>query len=152
MALVLALEPSEVARSDLVHTPAPSPHAENQNQTGPPRAAVPLVPAADRAIDFEQDIKPLFARSCLGCHGDDNPQSNFSLTSREALLRGGDSEQPAIVQAASQDSPLVLFAANVVPGMEMPPLKARGKHPALSDEEISILRAWIDQGAKWSSN
>jgi ankyrin repeat protein len=150
MALVLALEPSEVARSDVVHTAAPSPQEENQHR--PPRAAVHLVPAAARAIDFARDIKPLFARSCLGCHGDDNPKSNFSLTSREALLRGGDSELPAIVQAASQDSPLVLFAANVIPKMEMPPLNARHKYPALSDEEISILRAWIDQGAKWSSD
>ena len=48
----------------------------------------------------------------------------------------------------SHDSPVVRFAAGVVPEMEMPPLKSRDKYPPLSKEEIALLRAWIDQGAK----
>jgi mono/diheme cytochrome c family protein len=150
LALVLALEPSEVAQSDAVRA-AEAAQVASRNLDRPPQAPVTLVPAAGRAIDYDRDIKPIFARSCLGCHGDNDPKSNFSVTSREALLRGGDSELPSIVAASSQDSPLVQFAANIVPKMEMPPLKARDKYPALSDHEIAILRAWIDQGAKWSS-
>jgi ankyrin repeat protein/mono/diheme cytochrome c family protein len=148
MALVLELDPSDVARSDALRAATPD---KVERRTVPAETPKALVPAATRAIDFARDIKPIFARSCIGCHGNQNPKSNFSLTSREALLRGGDSELPAIVPEASQDSPLVRFAANVVSKMEMPPLNARGKYPALSDEEIALLRAWIDQGAKWSS-
>jgi hypothetical protein len=148
MALVLALDPQEVAQLDRLHIAATPDKTERREK--PASIPVRLVPAAARIIDFERDIKPILARSCLDCHGDEKPKSNFSLTSREALLRGGDSELPAIVPAASQDSPLVRFAANLVPKMEMPPLSSRQKYPALSDDEISLLRAWIDQGAKWT--
>ena len=28
-----------------------------------------LPPAASRKVEFESDIRPIFASSCLGCHG-----------------------------------------------------------------------------------
>ena len=33
--------------------------------------------------------------------------------------------------------------------LEMPPLSARDKFPALTDEEIVRLRTWVQQGAIW---
>jgi mono/diheme cytochrome c family protein len=156
MALVQAIEPAEVAK---VAGTLRVPSAEPAGKQGLPDVAdkpadkIPalLVPAATRTIDFATDIQPLFARSCLACHGEKDAESNFSLTSREALIRGGDSELPAIVPGASQDSQLVRFAAGLVADLEMPPLDAREKSPPLSRDELSLLRAWIDQGAKWSS-
>jgi hypothetical protein len=32
--------------------------------------------------------------------------------------------------------------------MEMPPTDKRDKYPKMTAEQIGILRAWIDQGAK----
>ncbi len=123
---------------------------KNDDQPSPDRTSK-LVPPATRAIDFAKDIQPILTRSCVGCHGEKNPQSNFSLTSRAGLIRGGDSDLPAIVPGKSADSPLVRFAAGVEKKLEMPPLKSRDKYPPLSDKEIALLRAWIDQGAKWST-
>ncbi len=147
MALVLAIEPEDVARWNI------PPVAEAETKLSQEASAKPvstdLVPAATRVVDFHNDVKPLFARSCLGCHGEKDAEANLSLTSRAALIRGGDSELPAIVPGASQDSPLIRFAAGVVPEMEMPPLDSRDNYPPLSPEEISLLRAWIDQGAAW---
>jgi Planctomycete cytochrome C len=100
-------------------------------------------------VDFAGEVRPLLARSCLGCHGDKEPKSNFSLTSRAALLRGGDSDLPAIIPGASVDSPLIRFAAGLVEKMEMPPVDSRDKYPSLSAEELALLRGWIDQGARW---
>src|SRR4029450_12218596 len=80
-----------------------------------------LVPAPTRIVDFAGEVRPLLARSCLGCHGDKEPKSNFSLTSRAALLRGGDSDLPAIIPGASVDSPLIRFAAGLVEKMEALP-------------------------------
>ncbi len=148
MALVLAVDPSEVARLNVprvAETPAEQDRPESSEKLAQ------LVPAATRAVGFAQDIEPLFARSCLGCHGEKKPKSNFALTSRAALIRGGDSELPAILPGASHDSPVVRFAAGVVLEMEMPPLDSRDEYPPLSKEEIALLRAWIDQGAKWST-
>ena len=150
MALVLAVDPSEVARLNVARV-AESP-AEADLESAPEETPAVLVPAAKRVVDFAQDIKPLFTRSCVGCHGEKEQESNFSLTSRAALLRGGDSELPAILPGDSDDSPLVRFAAGVVREMEMPPLESRSKYPPLSMAEIALLRAWIDQGAKWSTD
>ena len=33
--------------------------------------------------------------------------------------------------------------------MEMPPLGRRDRHPKLTKDQIAMVRAWIDQGAKW---
>jgi ankyrin repeat protein len=150
MALLLAVDPGDVARLNVPRI------AESQNKKdltkSPNETLAKLVPAATRAVDFVEDIQPLFARSCLGCHGAKEPKSNFSVTSRAAVLRGGDSELPSVLPEASHDSPLVRFAAGMVPEMQMPPLESRDKYPALTDEEVSLLRAWIDQGAKWPSD
>ena len=154
MALVLAIHPSDVAR---LNKPTEAEAAARHGQQASTekltkKAPADLVPAATRSVDFAQDIKPLLARSCLGCHGEKDVEANFSLTSRGALIRGGDSELPAIVPGDSHDSPLVRFAAGVVEEMEMPPLDARDKYTPLSKQEISLLRAWIDQGAEWPSD
>ena len=149
MALVLAVDPSDVARLSVPRTAQELMGKERQAPAK--ETSAQLVAAATGPVDFAQDIRPLFARSCRGCHGEKDAEANFSLTSRTALLRGGDSELPAIVPGASRDSQLVHFAAGTVREMEMPPLDSRDEYPPFSSEEIALLRGWIDQGAKWPS-
>ena len=36
-----------------------------------------------------------------------------------------------------------------LPESEMPPRAVRDKFPALSPDEVALLRAWVDQGAEW---
>ena len=36
-----------------------------------------------------------------------------------------------------------------VPESEMPPRAVRERFPALTTDEVGLLRAWIDQGAEW---
>lgn len=105
-----------------------------------------LPPAATRPVDFATDIQPLFERSCLSCHGPERPKSGFRLDDRDLALQGGDLGA-AILPGASDRSPLIHFVARLVEDMEMPP---PGRFAPLTDEEIGLLRAWIDQGAPWS--
>ena len=102
---------------------------------------------AERRVDFATDIRPLFDRSCMKCHGDIRPKSDYRMTSREAALAGGELGV-AILPGDSADSPLVHYIAGLVEDMEMPP---KGKAPSLSPKEISLVRGWIDQGAAWPS-
>ena len=149
MALTLAVDPADVEQRNLPGDDNVTKQADEPlAQSDPPQ----LAPAATREVDFAMDIKPLFSRSCLGCHGNQKAESNFSLTSRAALIRGGDSELPAIVPGASESSPLVQFAAGLDSEMKMPPQDSRDQYPPLSADEISLVRAWIDQGADWPAH
>ena len=105
-------------------------------------------PSKETGLTFEKHIKPLFEKSCLGCHGENRPKSKYRVDSREAVIKGGSSGDPAVVPGQSAKSILVHYCADLVKEMEMPPVEKREKYPALTKQQIGILRAWIDQGAK----
>ena len=90
---------------------------------------------------FSKDVLPILERKCFGCHGDGQKVSDLDLSSRTGMLEGG-VHGPALVPGDAQQSPLYLR----VSGMEAPVMPMGG---SLSDEEIWVLRDWIDQGAKW---
>ncbi|MDB6035472.1 MAG: Protein of unknown function (DUF1553)/Protein of unknown function (DUF1549)/Planctomycete, partial [Verrucomicrobiales bacterium] len=104
-----------------------------------------LPPPVHRTVDFAKDIKPILEANCLQCHGPDKQKSSFRLDQNEAALKGGETYAPDIHPGKSSESPLIHFVAGLVPDMKMP---AKGE--PLSSEQIGLLRAWIDQGAKWS--
>jgi ankyrin repeat protein len=102
------------------------------------------------AIDFSRDVAPIFERSCAGCHGGEKPRGGFVLGSREALLKGGASGEPAITPGSAAGSTLIRYVTGEIEDLEMPPLDRRGKYPALTPAEVDLLRAWIDSGAPWA--
>jgi mono/diheme cytochrome c family protein len=108
--------------------------------------AADLPKPARRTVQFVADVHPILARHCISCHGPDKQKGGLRLDSRDAALTGGSSYGPAIVPGKSADSPLVQFMAHLESGMEMPPDEER-----LPDQSIALVRAWIDQGAKWPS-
>jgi len=108
-----------------------------------------LPPAAKKeGLTFDKDIKPLIQNSCLKCHGPEKPKSKYRVDSREAFIKGGESDEAAVVPGKSEKSPVVHYVADLVEDMEMPPTDKRDKYPKMTAEQIGILRAWIDQGAK----
>ena len=44
---------------------------------------------------------------------------------------------------------MIDYVSGKAPEMEMPPKAARERVPALTSDEVAVLRAWIDQGAEW---
>jgi mono/diheme cytochrome c family protein len=105
-------------------------------------ADVDSVPSAADADFFERDIRPLLIRHCFECHGDlAEPKGGLKLTSREDLLRGGDSGPAAV---AGQPHESVLISAVKYDGLEMPP---DGKR--LSEAEVGHLNDWVARGLPW---
>ena len=49
----------------------------------------------------------------------------------------------------TEESALLDHVSGRVEGMEMPPMPKRGKIAPLSNEEVELVRAWIEQGAVW---
>ena len=112
-----------------------------------PSAAVDesqLPPAIRRPVDFAQDIQPILTEHCLECHGSNKQKGGFRLDDRDSALKGGETYSPAIQPKDSAHSPLIHLVAGLVPDTRMP-----AKGPALTAEQVGLLRAWIDQGAIW---
>ena len=102
------------------------------------QSSKPLPPAVERQVDFQKDILPILKASCLGCHDADEAQGDYLMTTRENAIGEG-----VIVVGQSDQSLLIDYVAHLELDYEMPPI---GKGEKLSDEQIGILRAWIDQG------
>jgi mono/diheme cytochrome c family protein len=110
--------------------------------------AAKLPPAAAKTgVTYDKDIKPLFEKSCVKCHGGEKPKGKFSMETLASILKGG-SDGVSVVPGNSAKSALVHQVADLVADMEMPPTDKRDKYPALTKEQIGLVRAWIDQGAK----
>src|SRR5262245_37515199 len=97
-----------------------------------------------RKVDFETDVRPIFAKACYTCHGPQKQKSDFRLDQKAAALKGGDNGV-AIVPGKAGESPLVDRISTRKDRERMPP---KG-NPALTDAEVGMIRAWIEQGAKW---
>jgi N-acyl-D-amino-acid deacylase len=104
------------------------------------------------AVDFARDIAPLLERSCAACHGGDKKRESFSIASREAMIKGGQSGEPALRPGNSAESKLIQMVSDGVEDLEMPPLAKRKNYPALTHEQIALLKSWIDEGMPWKSS
>ena len=102
-----------------------------------------LPPPADKAVDFSRDVAPLLESRCFLCHGPQQQMKGLRLDRAQDALRGG--ESGAVIRPGdSARSRLIQLVAGVDPGQVMPP-----GGTGLSSDEVGILRAWIDQGARW---
>jgi len=80
----------------------------------------------------------------MQCHGLANLMAGLDLRTREGALNGG-KHGPAIVPGNAAASRLYKHVA----AQEQPQMPLGGK---LSDEELAVLKAWIDTGAAWDPN
>jgi len=103
-----------------------------------------LPPAAGRSVDFEKDIQPLLSSRCYSCHGPKKEEAGLRWDAREAAFKGGE-HGPPLVAGRSAESLVVQVVSGVHDGIGRMPKKGE----PLSDAEIGLLRAWIDQGATW---
>jgi hypothetical protein len=108
-----------------------------------------LPPASTKAgVTYDTDIKPIFDKSCIKCHGSEKQKGKLRLDSLAAVLKGGQ-DGKVVEPGASAKSMLVHNVAHL--GDEddyMPPPDNKLKIAALTKEQIGLIRAWIDQGAK----
>jgi hypothetical protein len=92
------------------------------------------------AVDYASDVQPIFDRRCTDCHGS---SGGLDLGSYEGLMAGG--SRGASVTACDCASSILWRKLQPDPpfGDRMP----RDGPPYLSDPEIALICAWIDQGA-----
>jgi mono/diheme cytochrome c family protein len=108
-------------------------------------ATAPAETSESGARFFEADVLPILRAHCFSCHTPENGrevESEFDLSTRETLLRGG-ADGPVIDEASPDDS--ALLRAIRYEDYEMPP---KGQLP---QAQIAVLERWVRMGAPWSA-
>ncbi|MEQ9375107.1 MAG: DUF1553 domain-containing protein [Imperialibacter sp.] len=100
-----------------------------------------------KKVDFSTEVKPILNQHCITCHGGVKKNGGFSVLFREEALGNTKSGKPAIIPGHADESELMRRLLANDPEVKMP-----YKKKPLSDEEIDILRRWIDEGAEWGEH
>lgn len=129
-------------------------------------------------VTFDKDIRLLFQASCVRCHSGDRARRGLRLDTRENVLKGsrdhkvvipGDSAQSLLVIAAARiddktamppkprqrpggdangAAPQSSMSDSTNPPSVGPQRMIMPLPKPLTPEEVGLVRAWIDQGAK----
>ena len=91
---------------------------------------------------FRSDIRQIFVGRCLKCHGGETSEGEFSLASRAALMRGGESGKAIDLQKVRESRLLRLIRHQQEPVMPEDGAK-------LDDRQIEAIEKWIRLGAAY---
>jgi len=111
----------------------------------PPAEKMP--PAFAGAVDFTNDIRPIFERTCWKCHSAEKAKGGLRLDDATSARAGGNSGVVIFPGPKAAESRLLRLVAGLDAELKMPP-----DGPALSNDDVGKLRAWIEQGAKYGAN
>lgn len=110
---------------------------------GPAETPSPAETPPSKLVDFRRDVLPLLKSRCFECHQGEDAESSvrLDLFSEIAGERNG---EPLAVAGASGQSRLIESVTRKDSDHRMP---LGG--PALSNEQIVLLKRWIDSGLPW---
>src|SRR4249919_585198 len=102
-------------------------------------------------IRFNQHVRPILSGNCFYCHGPDpkHREADLRLDIREGATADLGS-YAAIVPGKPYESTLIKRVTSNDADERMPP--PASKKPHLTDEQIGILRRWIEQGAEYEGH
>ncbi len=87
-------------------------------------------------------VRAIFANHCLSCHDAKEADGELVMESYELLMKGGEKGRDIIPGRSSESRLFQQITHQIKPFM--PPPKKAAKLP---EEEIALIRAWIDAGA-----
>ncbi|MDA1315538.1 MAG: DUF1553 domain-containing protein [Acidobacteria bacterium] len=101
-------------------------------------------------VDFDRDVRPILSDKCFACHGPDEAQrqAGLRLDTKEGAFadRGG---YQVIVPGDSAASRIYQRISHEQEVARMPPPEFERK---LTEEEIDVIRRWVEQGADWETH
>ncbi len=105
-----------------------------------------IASAADK-VDFNREVLPILSTSCFRCHGPDQSARKAEL--RLDVRDNAVDKKKIITPGKAEDSELVSRIQSDDEDARMPPPKAGAK---LNDDQIAILKRWIDEGAPYAEH
>ncbi len=106
-----------------------------------------LISCQSETVDFNTHVRPILNQKCMSCHGGVRQQGGLSFLFKEDALKAAKSGNKAIIAGNASSSEMIKRIKHDDLEMRMP-LDA----PPLSEEEISILERWINDGAPWEDH
>lgn len=100
-----------------------------------------------KKVDFSADVKPILNKRCIACHGGVKKNGGFSVLFRHEAIDTTESGKPSIVPGHPELSEVIKRITSKDPEYRMP-----YKEEPLTQDEIDILTAWIDEGANWGEH
>ncbi|MCI0333958.1 MAG: PSD1 and planctomycete cytochrome C domain-containing protein [Planctomycetes bacterium] len=107
--------------------------------------------AAEPAVDFNRDIRPILSNRCFACHGPDDARREAGLRLDDAQIATHELESgaTAIVPGKPEASELIARVTSTDDAMRMPPTEFGNP---LTPREVDTLRSWIEQGARYAAH
>lgn len=105
----------------------------------------------EREIVFSRDILPILSDNCFHCHGPDPKEGRkgdlrLDVETEAKKVRDG---HAAIAAGKAEESEVILRLLSSDRDEKMPPPKT-GR--ALKEEQVALLKRWIDEGAQWGKH
>lgn len=110
-------------------------------------SAISSCSSEEYPVSFANDIRPILKDKCMSCHGGVAQQGGLSFLFEEHLYKQLKTGKKAVVPGHASKSEIYQRVTTKDPQKVMPP-----EGEKLTEEEIFLLKAWIDQGAKWETH
>ncbi len=110
-------------------------------------ATAAWLPWSNNHVDYNTAVKPILNKHCMSCHGGVKKKGGFSLLTREEALQPTESGKTALVPGDPEASEMIRRLTSHDPEERMPYREA-----PLAEEEINILKQWVEDGAPWELN
>ncbi|MEQ8848928.1 DUF1553 domain-containing protein [Botrimarina sp.] len=128
-----------------------------------PLAAIPLLAIASAAVlapsaaadeppsatSLARRARALLSDRCFACHGPDSASRQADLRLDDGSSYIGDSDDALVVRGDPSASELVRRIRSDDEWEQMPPPDS---HLSLTDDEITLLVRWVEQGARWADH
>lgn len=101
--------------------------------------ATPVAGTETEEVDFNSDIRPILTRNCTACHGGVKQAADLSFVYAE--------DADWIIEPGDPDSSYLVDRITAEDESEIMPPPDHG--PRLPDEEVELIRRWIQQGGQW---
>ena len=99
--------------------------------------------AKPEKVSFYNDIRPIFQASCHGCHQPAKARGEYVMTTFAELLKGGDTDEVAIVPGKPDESHLITLITPIDGQAEMPQ-----KADPLPEDQLALISRWVAEGAE----
>jgi YHS domain-containing protein/mono/diheme cytochrome c family protein len=107
-----------------------------------------LVPAQDEAgdpkVDFQKQIRPILESHCTKCHGAKKQEGELRLDLKKFVFHA-EEDLWSIVPGEPDFSPV--YERIILPADDPDVMPAEGER--LTEAQIGLIKAWIEQGAVW---